>query len=552
MSSFLSVVSSIFPRCSRRAFLRTGTMAATAVAMPRTHRWLAPPVSLDEVPDAEQLHALARIALDAAQQTGAEYTDVQIRLRRSELLRWNRRGTLPELRTTRVAGVGVRAFANGYWGFSAADNIATTDLMARLGRTAAELAHTAASGKPRAVRFAPSPTVINGQWTMPVQIDPFTVSLEEKIDFLDATIDAALRRRYRDYLGFSAQVAFTKEERTFASSEGNSTSQTIFRTEGSFYLGVPPDLTTDRGGESGVRFLTPAGKGWEYIRTAPFREHFDQMIEDAIRDRRPKPVDVGRYDMVFDAYSIANILAVTLGEATVLDRAMGYRANTVGTSYLDDPLRMLGTLEVGSPLLTITTDRAMLGGAATVQWDDEGVAPIQATLVNQGVLTDYQTTREAAGWIAPYYERRGFPLRSNGCAGVYGATEPMAQYTPNLVMAPGREAVSFDDLVKSTRKGIAVMAGGSEADHQCLNGRVWGRMIEITNGKLGQPVVGGSIQFRAPEFWKALVAIGGPESVQHIGRTQSRAGSDADAAYTIAAVPAKVTGQSFIDIMRRA
>src|SRR5690606_18852292 len=150
---------------------------------------------------------------------------------------------------------------------------------------------------------------------------------------------------------------------------------------------------------------------------------------------------------VLDAPSMVALLDRTLGRATELDRALGYEANAGGTSYLNDPFGMLGSYEAGAPLLTVTGNRSEPGGLATVQWDDEGVRPDTFPLVENGVLTDFQTTRESAGWLEDYYARTGRPFRSHGCANAPAAVDPPLQHTPNLVLTPGREELDFDDLV---------------------------------------------------------------------------------------------------------
>ena len=46
---------------------------------------------------------------------------------------------------------------------------------------------------------------------------------------------------------------------------------------------------------------------------------------------------------------MASLVEQTFGVATQLDRALGYEANAGGTSYIDDPLGMVGHLQVARP-----------------------------------------------------------------------------------------------------------------------------------------------------------------------------------------------------------
>ncbi len=164
--------------------------------------------------------------------------------------------------------------------------------------------------------------------------------------------------------------------------------------------------------------------GWELFRDRPLVEEMRARV-DAMRaylQLPVKPIEVGRYDVMLDAYSVANIVYPTIGLATELDTAMGYEANADGTSYITAPLEMLSTFKMGAPALTITANRSEPGGATTVKWDDEGVEPDICTLVKDGVLHDFQTTRESAGWLKDAYLKAGRSvIRSHGFAEVSDA-----------------------------------------------------------------------------------------------------------------------------------
>lgn len=558
--------------CSRRRFLAAsagvslGAVAlnarlAAAQHLGRCHttcRSIAPVPS--DPADPAVLKTLAAAALDAAKAAGATYTDVRFRFTQHENWTFFRDTSYPVPRQEFVVGVGVRALVRGYWGWSAIDGIATTDHMAQLGRAAAAQAVVNAQGPARPTDLAPTPIVHDGVWTMPVAVDPFTVSYEEKADFMCGVGDYFARQA----LGVTTQsmLDFVKEARTFASSDGSFCTQTVFTSGLSMGIGTDADWMTERGGGRLVDLATPAGAGWEYIIDTPFEDRAPAFIDEALRQRRAKPVVPGRYDVVFDAFAMASIIDATISGATELTRAMGYDADDSGTSYLGDPLAMLGTYRVSSPLVTLSATRSLPGGAATVKWDDEGVEPIDTTLVTRGTLTDFQTTRESASWLAPYYQKVGRAVRSSGGAGADRATTPTKTWPANYVLAhDATHDTSFDDLVANTKTGYAVKGGSARADFQCLNGWASGNIVyEIRNGKLGNTIMGAQVLFRAPEFWKNVSAIGGVSSAETVG---ARSGSQAalrllglQSAYTIPhsvrAVPAQVSGLAVVDARRRA
>src|SRR5690606_31659789 len=115
---------------------------------------------------------------------------------------------------------------------------------------------------------------------------------------------------------------------------------------GSFSIGRrQPDVNV------GLDFLRPAGVGWElYTGHQPLEEPLRRLVEELKEDAAlpTMPVEVGRYDTVVDPLMMATLVDATLGRATQLDRALGYEANANGTSYLNDPVAMLGTYRVGA------------------------------------------------------------------------------------------------------------------------------------------------------------------------------------------------------------
>jgi TldD protein len=550
---------------SRRALLmrglQYGSSVATGALLPaflpddvfanrRTRVMLALwDVPATERPSRPDWHELAAVALSAARDGGAQYADVLYCATQTEDWIFFLGTDYPIPRLGWKIGVGVRALVHGYWGFAGQSDVPATDGMAWLGREAAAQGRTAAAGgKPRTVDLA-STTPSVGQWTMP-GIDPFTVSFAEKVDYFSALNDFIGRRRYA--ANAMSVPRFRRDERIFASTDGAFTSQVTFRSSVALTVGAGADWRTRQLGRRTTDELLPAGAGWEYVRATTLRERADDLLDYAFRMRRPKPVTPGRYDIVFDAQAAARMMDGSIGAATELDRAMGYLANTLGTSYLRDPLAMLGTFAIGSPHLTVTMNRSMPGGASTVRWDDEGIAPRDVTLVRNGILEDYQTTRESASWLAPYYERRGVPIHSNGCAGVYDAATPVSQCPPNLAIAPGPESLTMTDLIKEVKQGLAVFGGTGLMDQQQLNGTGRGDsdvMFEITNGRLGSAIEGAEYVYRSPEFWKNLVAVGGPSSVRPIGIERAREDPTTSAAYTVAAVPIAVRNVVVTDAM---
>jgi TldD protein len=504
--------------------------------------------------DPAPLLALAQRAVEAAQRAGASYADA--RLTRSVQHRYFLRGLGEFWWEEELIGVGVRALMNGAWGFAASATW-DTDEVARLAHDAVTQAKANAVGGSPPIELAPVP-VATGTWTTPIQIDPFTVPIEEKFDaivYWKACAQAAGIPFQNN--GYGARFGCVRQEQVLVTSEGTRVSQTRYEIGGQMVMlvGRTPVL---------LKPLDFVGAGWEYLRNLPDR--FPAMIDEARRQQNDgafTPLQVGRYTLVCDGAAIANVLDKTLGMATQLDRALGYEANAGGTSYLDDPLGMAGHFQVASPLVTVTSNRSAPTQLATVKWDDEGVEPVDATLVKDGMLTDFQTTREGAPMLAPYYRTAGRPVRSNGYAASEDALSITMQHMPNLALAPGAPAMSLDAMIANVPKGIlveGVQGQGVQMDFQQRNGMLFPeRLREITNGRIGRDIPRGSIYFNSIDFWKSVTAVGGAstQGTFHISqygiRTDDMKGEPIQrTSHTVVAPAATVAKQILLDPMRKA
>lgn len=533
---------------TRRKLLKAGTSAAVLTLLPRpllAYLGGAVAVPLPPIEDPD-IKALALRAVEASRAAGASYADVRLTHTYRD-------------RVDEAMHVGVRALVNGVWGFGAS-NVWSPDEMARLGREAVHQAKATALGQARPVELAPAPKV-DGHWTMPVKLDPFTLDPGEISDVL-ASLPLYVEVypwSFKNIESTMFQIAyyFVMQEKAFASTDGSYCTQRDYLSRGEFRVDV--GLSDGRSASGALDFLSPAGVGWELYRDHDLREAVRQLLEEMEADLRipVRPVEVGRYDTVFDARGVAALVDATLGRATELDRAMGYEANATGTSYLSDPFGMVGSYQAGAQALTVTANRAEAGGAGTVRWDDEGVTPDEFPLVKDGVLTDFQTMRESAVWLKDYYATRRQPLRSHGCARVPTAREAPLTHTPNLVMAPGREAQDFDTLVRTLKQGIAIKSFGLkmsfDMDFQSLNGLgMSGRFYQVKDGKRVARLSNPGLLFRAPELWKSMLALGGQESVRRYGLSATKGEPEQETFHSVTAPPAVFKQLTLIDVMRKA
>jgi len=221
-------------------------------------------------------------------------------------------------------------------------------------------------------------------------------------------------------------------------------------------------------------------------------------------------VEPGKWDLVLHPSHLWLTIHESIAHPTELDRALGYEANYAGTSFLAPPSEVLGKTRLGPDFMTFIGNRDEPTGCATVGWDDEGVAADSWPIIENGVLVDYQTTREQVGWIE---ELTGIS-HSHGCAyGMNWASIPF-QRMPNVSLMPGEEALSNDDVIAHTDRGILIEGRGSYSiDQQRYNLQFGGQVFwEIKNGKKHRMLRDVAYVGRTPDFWRSLAAIGGPET----------------------------------------
>lgn len=533
---------------------------------------------LGQLLDPAGVRLLAERAIEAARAAGASYADVRLTRTIKEAFSgeslqarytstiWGgeRLGVHDKAPTDDEAfGVGVRALVDGCWGFASSSRW-TFEEMPRLAQAAVQQAKKNAAATPRRTELVPV-AATTGSWRPAEVIDPFLIAPEEKLEHLRALTDYLVPKRIpprpSEERKWAAkfEFAFTRQEWALATSEGTYCTQQRYTSNGDITLGVMMSRMGGYGGESmSAGWPGLMAQGWEYCERTAALARLDAAVELYYHPDPglavATPVEVGRYTVVCAAPVVSQLVAETLGQPTELDRALGYEANAGGTSWLNDPLDMVGNLRLGSPLLTVTGNRSAPSHLATVRWDDEGVEPDEVPLVKEGMLQDFQTTRESASWLASYYNSQGRPVRSHGCAGSDTALSIPMAHPPNLVMQPGTTEVSFEELIRDVKKGIAIQDAQLRMDFQGKNGLCIGEKMkvrEIIDGQLGAVIIDSGLLFEASELWKNLVATGGPASTVSRAAMSEKGQPAQSTAYTVSAVPVTIKNATIVDIKRR-
>lgn len=526
---------------NRRQFLKSASLAVAAANIGIPGIGYSTPV--DVFPRAEDpfLRELALKAIDAAISGGATYADVRLTVTRSQRFYYAN----PPMESETIA-IGVRALASGAWGFTASADW-SLESVAKLGAEAAAQAKGNAWKGVSPIELPPLSEVPQGSWSMPVKREPFSVSVEEKLDYIRSAEAYAATFRHG---GASSIVEFERQEKTFASSEGGFFTQTTYDTLGGrsgFSIGVR-DPATRRSAGLPVEFFNSTGAGYEVFEDSGLLDQIPRLYEEAKRMLTSEPINPSRYEVVLDGYAMASIVNETIGQALEIDRALGYEANAGGTSYLAPLEEFLGK-PFSPSILNISANRTDPTGAATVKWDDDGVVSREFDLIKAGSVVGYASTREHMQHLKEWHASRGISNESNGCAGSQnGMYIPFVQ-TPNIVMKPAGEDKDFLDLVANVDDGIAVKGGSANTDFQKLNGQgMPAIMYRVRKGKLQEVIHGGGYWFRGPELWKDLLAIGGARSSCVRGLSSDKGQPQQTTPNTVTAVAAHFKNVRVVDL----
>ncbi len=505
---------------TRRDFLKQGGLGVGAAALAGTALGNVPRLlsaapaplgrALDTFEDPAATKAVMMAALNAAKAAGATYADTRVSRQRQNFV-FTREQQIQNVVDTDTLGVGVRALVDGTWGFAATRDL-TPDGAARAAREAVAIAKASRVARDRAVEWLPSPAYADVRWKNAARLDPWDVPVEQKADLLIRANREAMKAKNVKFVASS--LFFVKDERNYANTDGSTIRQDVIRSWPTMQItAVSPDFTDF---QSRGNVAAPMGRGWEYVQQVDLASNAARWGEEASAKLGAKPVEVGRYDLVLDPGNMWLTIHESVGHPTELDRAMGYEANYAGTSFIAPPEKMLGSMKYGPALMNIQGDRSQEGGLSTIGYDDDGVRPDTFLIVKNGVLNDYQTTREQAPWLRWWYEKQGRPAASHGCSYAQGWDNVQFQRMPNVSLLPGEKELSQDDLVAATDRGILIVGDGSfSIDQQRYNAQFGGQVFhEIRGGKIVGQLKDVAYQIRTPDFWNSLDMLGGRNSYQ--------------------------------------
>ena len=440
------------------------------------------------------MRKLANRVLDIVQQLGASYADVRVMERTIEGIDV-KNGRVEGVSSGSNAGFNVRVLVNGAWGFASSARMEEAEAE-RIARQAVQIARASALVTGEPVQLSPLAPQ-HGFYRTPMERDPFTVPLNQKVQLLlDA--DAAMRSVEGVTLS-SAAMEYAREHKFFASSEGSEVEQELFDT-GAAISANAVDLTSS---EIQTRsypnsFGRQAGtSGYEFIEAMDLINAGARIGEEAVRLLKAPQCPSGVKTIILDGPQAALQVHESCGHPIELDRVLGMEAGFVGKSFLTTD-KLGSQYRYGSDVVNITADATIPGALGTFGWDDEGVPAQRTPIVTNGIFTGYLMSRDTAPLLG---------LTSNGCVRADGWNRlPMIRMT-NVSLEPG--TWSLDDLIADTDDGIFMSINKSwSIDDRRLNFQFGVEMAhEIKHGKLGQLYKNATYTGITPQFWGSCDAI---------------------------------------------
>ncbi|MGX5175211.1 TldD/PmbA family protein [Aliikangiella sp. IMCC44653] len=497
----------------RRDFVKLSCAGVGGLVLPVTGNIVSAAELVDKPMDVALKKKLADIALNAAKSVGASYADVRIGRYLNQFVT-TREKVVNNIVNTESAGVGIRVIANGTWGFASTSN-ASPDSIAKTAKQAVAIAKANSKFQTVPVQLAPVKGTGEVSWKTPIVKNAFEIPVKEKVERLLEVNNAALANG----ASYITSILFlVNEQKYFASTDGSYIDQDVHRLWAPFFASAV--------GKSGFKQRTglgnPVGMGFEYLdgkkedkiyvqgANVGYKNSYD-MVEDATNAGKElqkklsaKSVKPGKYDLVLDPAHLMLTIHESVGHPLELDRVLGYEANYAGTSFATLDKWRSKKFQYGSDIVNLVADKTEEHSLGCVGYDDEGVKTKQWDLIKDGILVNYQATRDQVHMIDQN--------ESHGCCYAQSWADVQFQRMPNVSLMPNpKEDLSADDLIKDVEKGIYIAGRGSYSiDQQRYNFQFGGQLFyEIKDGKIVDQIEDVAYQSNTQEFWNSCAQLAG-------------------------------------------
>ena len=432
---------------------------------------------------------------------GADYADIRIHELDEEENISTMNGDIETYQLNSKQGYGIRVLVNGAWGFSSSEVMAL-DAMLTTGEIAIEKAQSASAFIKQAIRLADKKTIQDSYYS-PCEIDPFTVSAEDKIARL-LQLDKQLQHEKFEYSGVYAN--FYKRHILYADSDGSEIYRQLIEIDAGYFAHA-----TDRDGHKQRRtFNMPqdanASTGWENIINDQQFDH-TQRIRDELLALLEAPVcEQETCDVILLPEMMALQTHETIGHALELDRILGYELSYAGGSHVE--LADFGQLQFGSDKLTARADGTVENSPGSIGFDDDGVKARNVTLIKKGKLQDAITSRQMIMEANDKAEKIIFSASGAASRAQSYSNLPIERMN-NINLDAGQDG-SLQDIIAATENGLLMESprswsiGSNRENFHFATEVAW----KIKDGKIAHMVRNASYRGDSLPFWRSLDMVG--------------------------------------------
>jgi TldD protein len=445
-------------------------------------------------------------ALDFAIRKGANYADVRIIPYSATEDISVKNGVVENLEYSESAGFGVRVLLDGVWGFASSSTPVEKEIP-RVVDLAIRIAKASALTRKKAVRLSSALIWKNAQYKGPYSIDPFKVSLEEKVDLL-VKADQLMRKQSNKVKITECDLSFNRAIKYFSSTEGSFIRQEIVISGGGISArAVEGDEVQTRSYPNSFRGNF-AAQGYEFIEAMNLLQHAPRIATEVEELLAAPDCPDMETDVILMPSQLCLQIHESIGHAVELDRILGSEITYAGGSFLTPLLPQIGNFRYGSPLVNIVADATLEGGLGSFGFDDEGVEARRFPLISEGIWKDLLTSRETVAEANELLGKDYFQSSNGTMRASFSNRIPLIRMT-NIVMEPGDS--NFDDLISSTENGLILDTNYTWSIDDLRKNFSFAVEVArpIKNGKIGPPYRNALYTGITPVFWNSCDAVCG-------------------------------------------
>lgn len=439
----------------------------------------------------KELSHIAELILSRAG-SKCDYVDFRFEEIESEHLSTSSRQVEPIDKSTSV-GYAVRVLKEGAWGFAASCSFETAEFE-RVVDTAIQIAAASrkVSGMPVELAAADA---FREQYHTPFKIDPFSLSLAEKLDRLHLWDEMIYRNS--QITASSTWLDFRKTTKYFRSSLGSEIEQVLLQTG----AGVSCGIVMGRRERYERSYPSSSGQyvtgGYETVNDFGIEDNIERIATEAVAMQSARECPSGETTIILSPDMASLQMHESIGHPLELDRVFGAERNFSGASFATPD--KLDSLQYASRIVNVYSDTTYPGGLSTYGFDDEGVKAGRRPLIENGVLVDYLSSRETAHRIG---KSSTAAARADGWENI-----PIVRIT-NLILEPGQQR--FADMVAEVDDGIYLETVASWSIDDNRENFQMGTEVgwEIKGGKLGEMIKAPSYSGNTVSFWNSCDSVG--------------------------------------------